>query len=396
MPIEFSCPECATLIRTPDATAGKKGKCPGCAAIVRIPGGTGPVSTKPAAAPPVTKRTAPPPQPAAEAVDTGPLEFFCSVCGQVVRTPRSAAGKKGKCPHCNGVIQIPLKSRVVKTNPPATNRPATTAVAPQAPKSVPKPTPKPARPQVDEVGMASLEELTPLPDLKPARKPASESAPSQPVHKPKNPNIPPSDSYLQPMPDLLDDNLLAGSDPFAVGGYGVAPDPLGGLGSGGGVNLPAASPFAPMDGSLAGGFPPALPGGPPGVPARRQISPIMVILPAIFQMFAIIPFLLLNMFVGSTMLYTFLVASSEYAVISTNSMALLLFYSMLLLLAFAIQVWAIFGSINMMQFRNYDNALASAWISLIPCFGFCGIPFGIWSLIVLYDRGVKKMFTNDD
>lgn len=35
--IEFPCPHCQRLVRTPPGTAGKKGKCPGCGRIVTIP-----------------------------------------------------------------------------------------------------------------------------------------------------------------------------------------------------------------------------------------------------------------------------------------------------------------------------------------------------------------------
>jgi uncharacterized membrane protein len=37
MPIEFRCPQCDRLLRTPDGTAGKDAKCPQCATIVKIP-----------------------------------------------------------------------------------------------------------------------------------------------------------------------------------------------------------------------------------------------------------------------------------------------------------------------------------------------------------------------
>jgi phage FluMu protein Com len=37
MPIEFPCPQCNQLLRTPDDTAGRKAKCPQCASVVDIP-----------------------------------------------------------------------------------------------------------------------------------------------------------------------------------------------------------------------------------------------------------------------------------------------------------------------------------------------------------------------
>jgi hypothetical protein len=37
MPIEFKCPNCATVLRTPDASAGKKARCPQCGTIADVP-----------------------------------------------------------------------------------------------------------------------------------------------------------------------------------------------------------------------------------------------------------------------------------------------------------------------------------------------------------------------
>jgi hypothetical protein len=37
MPIEFNCPNCSTVLRTPDASAGKKARCPQCGTIADVP-----------------------------------------------------------------------------------------------------------------------------------------------------------------------------------------------------------------------------------------------------------------------------------------------------------------------------------------------------------------------
>ena len=91
--IEFPCGSCGKQMRTPASAAGKKGKCPACSAVFTIPAAV----AKSAAAP-------------ARPVPTGPIEFACSNCGHTVKTPGSAAGKKGKCPRCQAVIDIPYES----------------------------------------------------------------------------------------------------------------------------------------------------------------------------------------------------------------------------------------------------------------------------------------------
>lgn len=93
--IEFTCPKCKLPVRTPAATAGKKGKCPNCQAIVPIPKPT------PAAARTEPSRSGSPVHP------SRPIEFACSHCGQPVRTPPGTAGKKGRCPHCDRIVDIP-------------------------------------------------------------------------------------------------------------------------------------------------------------------------------------------------------------------------------------------------------------------------------------------------
>lgn len=89
--IEFTCPACGLPVRTPSATAGKKGKCPSCGAIVAIPKNSSGFSTPASSEPPR-------------------IEFRCPFCGNHVRAPLAVAGKKGRCPSCSRVVDIPRTS----------------------------------------------------------------------------------------------------------------------------------------------------------------------------------------------------------------------------------------------------------------------------------------------
>lgn len=142
--IEFACPQCSHSVRTPKSAEGKKGQCPSCKAVVVIPGPGGkPAQPKaPTKAQPKAQKSSPPktklpPQFTADAVT-----FDCQECGGQVRTPRAAEGKKGKCPHCEAVVQIPTPPRQPAPNKPA-SKPAASKPAPRQQAASP-PAEKPA------------------------------------------------------------------------------------------------------------------------------------------------------------------------------------------------------------------------------------------------------------
>jgi phage FluMu protein Com len=95
------------MVKTAQASAGRRGKCPHCGAVVQIPA---PVEQpRGAPNPPQAATSRQPKRPAAHIAPPGTIEFTCASCGKLVRTPLNAAGKKGKCPHCRAVVEIPWK-----------------------------------------------------------------------------------------------------------------------------------------------------------------------------------------------------------------------------------------------------------------------------------------------
>ena len=102
--IEFVCGGCHKKVRVPLAQAGKKGRCPHCGVVSRIPGG---VTSRSRRSQPAAGAGAAAKADAAARNEPKPIEFSCRHCGKLVRTPAEAAGKRGKCPHCQGVVQIP-------------------------------------------------------------------------------------------------------------------------------------------------------------------------------------------------------------------------------------------------------------------------------------------------
>lgn len=223
MTIDFNCEHCENLVRTPKAAAGKKGRCPFCQAVMQIPlasTATAPVTAvmpSPPARLPEKRVGAPPVKPVAKPIakpnlvaktaaielPTQPdtIEFSCLHCSSQVRTPRSMAGKKGRCPSCKEVVQIPggeMKS-------PANSKP----LAPLGGM---------VHANGQAAGLAGVGGLTPMPVLAPMGAPA-QLMPLSPLTP-----IAPSSPFA-PMP-----NAQGASNPFMNAG-GLMPlnkDPFGG------------------------------------------------------------------------------------------------------------------------------------------------------------------------
>ena len=106
MPIKFYCPGCGNLMRTPDDTAGRKGRCPTCQLKVQIPASSVAARSPGLAVAQTAEATS-----ATEKV-LEPIRFNCGSCGKTFSVPAANAGKKGKCLHCGKLMSIPKKSPV--------------------------------------------------------------------------------------------------------------------------------------------------------------------------------------------------------------------------------------------------------------------------------------------
>ncbi|HEX5104046.1 MAG TPA: YIP1 family protein [Pirellulaceae bacterium] len=270
MPIEFPCTTCGQLVRTPESAAGKKGKCPHCASIVQIPAAGGQGTGDRGQGAVERRRTEDRGQGTgsrgqgtgggAPAAGGAVISFPCGSCGQTVRTPMSAAGKKGKCPHCHAVVQIP---------------------------GGPAPTTPPAAATV-----AGLTPLAPLPSQqrnpaaapKPAPSGPWKGTPTQQRPAPARPAAPPAE-HVEELPTLTPIDSTPGLTPLPPQGAGLTPlGPAGGLtplgpAPAGGLT-PLADPFgglASMGGDPLAGLPAAnISGrtlGPAAIPNPLGASP---------------------------------------------------------------------------------------------------------------------------
>lgn len=309
-------------------------------------------------------------------------------------------------------MQIPLKSRAAKS-------PAATQTSANSSAHVgltPRPSPTPSKP-ADDLGLAPLDDvdgLAPIPEtkadpklqLKPAaftkHVPQTDDDDGRELRLKSNVSLAPltpldssgSGSAMSGLAPLNND-LFGGSDPLAAANAGLAGGdlfgaaPLGGDAFGGSNNAfgsPAATSLAPATYSSPGSAPAAASGKP---------DSIFIVLPAIFQLLAILPFFLGNGFmVVSTALFLVfaMLSPTNNPDAAAKGIGLVLAYEAVQIIGLAAQFWIVLGSVQMMLLRKYDNAISAAWLSCFPCIGFLGVPFGIWSLIVLQTPKFQRMF----
>jgi DNA-directed RNA polymerase subunit RPC12/RpoP len=361
-----------------------------------------------------------------------PIEFACSSCQQTVRVADAAAGKKGKCPKCGTILDIPNAS------PTAPGASAAAAPRPKpAPAAAPKPAPKPAAPAASK------------PAAKVAGNNVSFSCPScaKPIVAPaalagkkgKCPHCqakvviggaaPPPTDGLEPLgPDDLaplgpgdlaplgggtgdlfaDLPPLGGpaNSPFAgqplpntppLNPLGAAPSPLGtpyGAPSPYGAPVPSPNPYAapsPFGASPYGASPygGAMQGG---NYARPSVAPAKLMIPAIGLIaVSVITIIALIIQVGATIANP--QPPNRRAQVQGDSSAYLIGAIVGGLLGVLVNGVVIAGAVQMIRLRAWDTAKTGATVSLIPCSCLCiNIPLGIWALIVLNQPDVKRLF----
>jgi hypothetical protein len=294
---------------------------------------------------------------------------------------------------------------------PAPAKPA----APKPAHAKPEPT-KPA-PLIDDLGLASLDEpVSKAPPKKPSLSGESSVrgvqplAPLQPLEPLNAPLASPIG--LDPLTDLtpLGPAPLGGpGDPFATGGVvgGGMPVPYGATPFGAPV-APAAYGAAPY-GAPGYGVPPAnafqpspyQAPAPYGAPAMQPAGSgdLALMLPAIFQLIAIAPFIvlvLISLANGTRAALTKMSIAPYAPAAETERLTTAIIIDVVAILITVIILilhgMIVYGSIGMIRRRGLGNALAAAWMSVIPCISPLGLPFGIWSLVVLSNHQVKRSF----
>jgi predicted RNA-binding Zn-ribbon protein involved in translation (DUF1610 family) len=338
------------------------------------------------------------------------IEFGCSSCGKTVRVADSAAGKKGKCPHCATVLQIPAAAPASAAAP--ANMP-NLAGAPAAPKPPTLSFPCPGCGQTMRAPATMAGKKGKCPHCQTAFVVGGGAIGGAPAAPQANPAELAPLGGLTPLGagdlQLLDGPAAAGGGGFAplAGGNDLfaslppastlapaplpsAPSPLGYRPS------PTANPFADHNPYPAPNPSAASPyGAAPAQYGRPTMAPVKLMIPAIaLILFAVISmgFYVLNSIVQLTDPNPPVFGNGDP---QTSIVAYRFGTVAALIAALAINGAVIAGAIQMIRLKGYDLAKGGAMAALIPCCSaFCiNIPFGIWALIVLNQPDVKRMFS---
>ena len=118
------------------------------------------------------------------------IRFACPSCGQSVRAPRTGAGKKGRCPFCQGVYVIPGAANGSAAAAPEELEDNVAELAavvegafPTPAKPSPTPPPPPplaGAPQLDDIQLESEADASDKTDLFPSPDAQEQQGPAQP------------------------------------------------------------------------------------------------------------------------------------------------------------------------------------------------------------------------
>ena len=103
--------QCGAGFKAPPKLLGKTVPCPTCQKPIRIPAANPAATKAPASKPttpakPATKR----PSESKPAAQPGSIPVKCA-CGRAFQAPPSMAGKRARCPSCQGILSVPAPNQ---------------------------------------------------------------------------------------------------------------------------------------------------------------------------------------------------------------------------------------------------------------------------------------------
>lgn len=390
--IQFDCQSCGKFLTVASANAGKQGQCPHCGGRMSIPlTSSGPTASKPPSTksadstdsprwkgtpatslPTEPTRTARPDaskQPKLTTAGGAKIEFLCSNCKEVVRVGQAAAGKKGQCPRCRAVIQIPRK--------PTTVDGLTAIPSPAQPQPQPPASNKPA---------IAIPGLTPLP-----ADPPSPRTKSQAFTSDLTPILGQLDSSLGLTP--LDSDPLAPLEPpgltplETLGNAGLDNDLLEGMAFDDGnpfANSPNRSTAAPKHRTPKGKS------GQSGPQIATMICGGCLMCYAACQLV----FVILSLFIQGIGGLAAVDRIRDQGGDAATAAGVMVGQALGVGLGAVVMLTILGGGVQMIRFKSWGLCLAASILTIVPCNCFClaGLPIGIWGTIMLLIPSVRSSF----
>jgi phage FluMu protein Com len=293
-----------------------------------------------------------PPQPTLTKAGGEKIEFHCSHCREVVRVGAGAAGKKGQCPRCKAVIQIPLKSTSVSGLQP---------IPRNQPTAAPRPQPKPTTPTPG---------LTPLPNLSPASS-----------------GLTPLDGFdvLSPLEPLgLAGSAASLDDPFGGDLFGMGP-------------IDEGNPFAKGSNPYsAPRLTAAIPARPRRKGERTGAEIATMICGGCLTVYAVaqIIFVTISLFMHSAASFAMLDRLKDQGGSSAAAVGNVAGQIFAVVLSGIVMLTILAGGIQMIRFKVWGLCLAACILTMAPCNCFCilGLPIGIWGTVMLSLSSVRSAF----
>jgi DNA-directed RNA polymerase subunit M/transcription elongation factor TFIIS len=413
MPIEFYCPGCGNLMRTPDETAGRKGRCPTCQLKVQIPANSVATTSSESAVPRSAIAASP------QGNGPEPIRFDCGSCGKTLSIPAINAGKKGQCPHCGKLLSIPWKSPAAgerwrgtpKQKPTLTKaggekiefhcsscREVVRVGAAAAGKKGQCPRCK----AVIQIPLksTSITGLQPIPSDRPTASPRPQPKPTTPTPGlTPLPNLSPASSGLTPLDGL---DVLSPLDPLGLTPLGPAgsaasqDDPFGGDLFGMGP-IDDGNPFAKGTNPYsAPRLTPAIPARPRRKGARTVAEIVTMICGGCLTVYAVaqIIFVTISLFMHSAASFAMLDRLKSQGGDTASAMGSVAVQIFAVVLSGIVMLTILAGGIQMIRFKVWGLCLAACILTMAPCNCFCilGLPIGIWGTVMLSFGSVRSAF----
>jgi phage FluMu protein Com len=333
------------------------------------------------------------------------IQIQCHSCQKVLQVADSAAGKKARCPGCQGLIDVPsAESAVAKASPIAkpsqSSEPVKPAANPSQIKVICQSCDKVLQVPVSAAGKAvrcpGCQNAVSVPSMLSSKSPAGTSGsvsavtpakpssprPSETPRAPSRPTQTPavhapavqSDFFSAPTA-----NPVAPTAATSQGSGNALWDALGDVQSsqaaGGGWAAPAANPYASYSSSYSGSS------------SNMNRTPFYIITGVFISLWGLLIVIGSVIRIAAT-IYAFANLPPNMTIDYTRLTGLVIG----MILGFILGIIQLVGGISIATRNSLATAKTTSIIASIPCFGGLAFPFGIWAAVLVFSKKAKREF----